>query len=179
MFRNPTRSRIGDSDSDFTNRRVLEALRTAKANGIDVLFNPAPASELPEEAYSAITHLIMNETEATVLSKMPGNDWDRISRKFQDLGVRNVIITLGSEGVYYAKGDQKGRILAEKVKVVDTTAAGDTFVGAYAVSVVSKSAEGEFMSIEEAARIANRAAALTVQKSGAQDAIPYRGALPP
>lgn len=154
---------------------VLQALKVAKENGIDVLLNPAPACEMPDDAYPAITHLVMNETEAATLSKIPGDDWERVARKFTDLGVRNVIITLGGEGVFYATGDQMGRVPAESVKVVDTTAAGDTFVGAYAVSVVSQDYTGEYPGIEEAVRKANKAAAMTVQKHGAQDAIPYLG----
>ena len=157
---------------------VLQALRAAKENGIDVLLNPAPAMEMPDEAYPAITHLVLNETEASTLSKMPGNDWERVARKFQDLGVRNVIITLGGEGVFYATGDQTGHIRAEAVEVVDTTAAGDTFVGAYAISVVSQDPGGNYMGVEEAVRRANKAAAMTVQKHGAQDAIPYMGEVP-
>ena len=157
---------------------VIAALKLAKDHSIDVLLNPAPALELPDEAYPAISHLIMNETEAASLSKIPGNDWERIARKFHDLGVRNVIITLGSEGVFYSTGDQTGHIAAERVKVVDTTAAGDTFVGAYAVSVVSQTHNESHKDIEDAVRKANKAAAMTVQKHGAQEAIPYNGDLP-
>ena len=158
---------------------VLAALELAKNHGIDVLLNPAPALELPDEAYPAVTHLIMNETEAAILSKIPGNDWEPVARKFHDLGVRNVIITLGSEGVFYSTRDQTGHIAAEKVKVVDTTAAGDTFVGAYAVSVVSQTHTESHNQIEDAVRKANKAAAMTVQKHGAQEAIPYNGDVPP
>ncbi|CAF9915592.1 MAG: hypothetical protein HETSPECPRED_002532 [Heterodermia speciosa] len=158
---------------------VLAALKLAKDNGIDVLLNPAPALELPHEVYPAITHLIMNETEAATLSKIPGNDWKHIARKFHDLGVRNVIITLGSEGVFFSTRDQTGHIAAEKVKVVDTTAAGDTFVGAYAVAVVSQTDDENHENIELAVRKANKAAGMTVQKHGAQEGIPYSGDLPP
>ena len=158
---------------------VIAALKLAKDHGIDVLLNPAPALELPDEAYPAITHLIMNETEATVLSKIPGNDWENIAIKFHGLGVRNVIITLGSEGVFYSAGDQTGYFAAERAKVVDTTAAGDTFVGAYAVSVVSQNDIEKHGNIEDAVRKANKAAAMTVQRQGAQEAIPYNGDLPP
>ncbi|KAL8785904.1 MAG: hypothetical protein Q9195_008449 [Heterodermia aff. obscurata] len=158
---------------------VLAALKLAKDHSIDVLLNPAPALELPREAYPAITHLIMNETEAAILSKIPGNNWEHIACNFHDLGVRNVIITLGSEGVFYSTRDQTGHIAAERVKVVDTTAAGDTFVGAYAVSIVSQTHDGNHEDIEVAVREANKAAAMTVQKHGAQEAIPYSGDLPP
>ena len=156
---------------------VLEVLEFTKNHGIDVLLNPAPALELPETAYPAISHLILNETEAATLSGKSGDDWEGVARKFQDLGVKNVIITLGGEGVFYASGDQKGHVPGEKVKVVDTTAAGDTFVGAYAVSVVSQTADRDNVDIEQAVRGANKAAAMTVQKKGAQEAIPYLGEL--
>lgn len=157
---------------------VLAALELAKDHSIDVLLNPAPALELPDEVYPAITHLIMNETEAPILSKIPGTDWEHVARKFHDLGVKNVIITLGSEGVFYSTGVQTGHIAAERVKVIDTTAAGDTFVGAYAVSLVSQTPNENRKDIEEAVRKANKAAAMTVQKHGAQEAIPYNGDLP-
>lgn len=157
---------------------VLRILEFAKNHGINVLLNPAPALELPETAYPAISHLVMNETEAATLSGKSGNDWEAVARKFHDLGVKNVIITLGGEGVFYASGDQRGHVPGEKVKVVDTTAAGDTFVGAYAVSVVSQTADRDNVDIEQAVRGANKAAAMTVQKKGAQEAIPYLDELP-
>ena len=162
---------------EIARSRVLEALRLAKEHGIDVLLNPAPALELPEEVYPAITHLVMNETEASMLSGISGSDWGRVTRKFHDLGVEDVIITLGGDGVFYATGGQTGQISAETVKVVDTTAAGDTFVGAYASWVVSHTASGGYKELEVAVRRANQAAALTVQKHGAQDAIPFLGEL--
>ena len=157
---------------------VIAALKLAKDHSIDVLLNPAPALELPDEAYPAITHLIMNETEAAVLSNIKGNDWEHIASKFHDLGVRNVIITLGGEGAFYSTRDQTGQIAAERVKVVDTTAAGDTFVGAYAVLIVSQTHDENHKGVEDAVRKANKAAAMTVQKHGAQEAIPYNGDLP-
>jgi ribokinase len=97
--------------------------------------------------------------------------WDVVAREFLNRGVKNLIVTLGSKGAYYASsvgGDKSGFIKAEKIKVVDTTAAGDTFVGAYAVQVVNgKENMGEVV------KLACKAAGKTCEKSGAQSAIPW------
>jgi ribokinase len=170
---------------------VLQILDTAKKAGVDVLLNPAPAVKLPEEAYTAITHLIVNETEAAILSgrrveevEKEGFEWEGLASEFLRKGVQNVVVTLGAKGAYYATAaGGAGYIKAEKVeKVVDTTAAGDTFVGAYAVSIVRKSLpSGTSLSEEykhkpldeEVIRFACKAAARTVEKRGAQSAIPW------
>ncbi|KAI3331498.1 Ribokinase-like protein [Xylariaceae sp. AK1471] len=159
---------------------VLAALRAARDASVPVLLNPAPAQPLPDDAYAGLAHLIVNETEAAVLGGVSEADLDNepglesVSRKFLDRGVQNVIITLGGRGVFYmaAAGAKNGLVPALKAKVVDTTAAGDTFVGQYALEVVS----GTF-DIENAVHKANRAAAKTVEKMGAQDSIPWRDEL--
>ena len=99
-------------------------------------------------------------------------------KRFLGLGVQNIIVTLGGRGVFYmsATGPKKGLVPAQKAKVVDTTAAGDTFVGQYALDVVGAGSGGEF-DIEAAVRKANLAAAKTVEKLGAQDSIPWRDEL--
>ena len=123
---------------------TLQILRTAKTNRIDVLLNPAPAQVLPKEAYRAVTHLIVNESEAAIVTNTADKnpDWSKWGPHFEAiiaLGVQHVIITLGSEGVVYLENQQQKlwQFPAEKVNVVDTTAAGDTFVGAYAVAVTA------------------------------------------
>jgi ribokinase len=158
---------------------VLQVLKTAKHAGVDVLLNPAPAVKLPEEAYGAITHLILNETEAAILSgrsvdevEKEGCEWESLAGEFLKKGVRNVVVTLGAKGAYYATEGRSGIVKAEKVeKVVDTTAAGDTFVGGYAVSIVRK---GGHQSIDdEIVKFSCRAAGRTVERQGAQSAIPW------
>jgi ribokinase len=158
---------------------VLQILKTMKAAGVDVLLNPAPAVKLPEEAYSAITHLILNESEAAILSgrkveevEAEGFEWESLAAEFLKKGVRSVVVTLGAKGAYYATEGRSGYVKAEKVKkVVDTTAAGDTFVGAYAVNIVKK---GRHEPIdEETVKLACRAAGRTVERHGAQSAIPW------
>ncbi|KAI1349648.1 Ribokinase-like protein [Xylaria sp. FL0043] len=163
---------------------VLAALRAARDASVPVLLNPAPAQPLPDDAFAGLAHLVVNETEAAVLGGVSEADLESeaglesVSRKFVDLGVQNVIVTLGGRGVFYmsAAGKRKGLVPAEKAKVVDTTAAGDTFVGQYALDVVGARSESEF-DIEAAVRKANRAAARTVEKQGAADSIPWRDEL--
>ncbi|KAI8633321.1 Ribokinase-like protein [Xylariaceae sp. FL1651] len=171
---------------------VLAALGAARDAGVPVLLNPAPAQPLPGDAYAGLAHLVVNETEAAVLGGVgeaeleTESGLERVGQTFLDRGVRNVIVTLGGRGVFYmAAGDEKtktkkGLVPAEKAKVVDTTAAGDTFVGQYALEVVgagSAGADAGGFDIEAAVRKANRAAAKTVEKLGAQVSIPWRDEL--
>lgn len=160
---------------------ILQVLEIGRKHAVDILLNPAPALELPDAAYQAITHLVLNETEAGILaatrleSQMSDQDYEKIVKRFRDLGVKNVVVTLGAEGAFFSTSDEYQRVPAEKVKVVDTTAAGDTFVGAYAVSVAKATGTGQRPDIHSAVKRATKAAALTVQKPGAQSAIPFMG----
>ena len=160
---------------------VLQILRTAKEAGVDVLLNPAPAVKLPDEVYGAVTHLVVNESEAAILTGRSVEEvereefgWDVVTEDFLKKGVRNVVVTLGAQGAFFSNGSDGGKgrfVKAEKVeKVVDTTAAGDTFVGAYAVNIFK---DGRRESTEEDVRLACRAAGRTVEKKGAQSAIPW------
>ncbi|KAL9615123.1 MAG: hypothetical protein Q9167_000441 [Letrouitia subvulpina] len=158
---------------------VIRIIGTAKLHKVPVLLNPAPAVPLPNNTYQGLDHLIVNETEAEILVKgqMPeGSVKDNLSAAcdiFHQLGVSNVIITLGGEGVFYSDPEKRERVHSSPIKeVIDTTAAGDTFVGAYAVCIV----KGQ--SICEAVHWANIAAAKTVEKEGAQDAIPWLDDMP-
>lgn len=154
---------------------TLRILRTARERGVQVLLNPAPAVELPDEAYVGLKHLVLNETEAVILSgcdaealedeeTLPG-----VADVFHGRGAANVIITLGGKGVFFSgEGGKRGLVKARNVEVVDTTAAGDTFVGAYALEIVEGGVE-----IESAVRRANKAAAKTIGRRGAQKSIPW------
>jgi ribokinase len=161
---------------------VMQALKAAKAAGVPVLLNPAPAQVLPAEAYDGLAHLVVNETEAALLSGKPESELEspegiqRVGALFLDRGVQNVIITLGGRGVYYVnKAGQGALVEAEKTVVVDTTAAGDTFVGSYALAVVG--ASGTPFDIDVAIRAANKASAKTVARKGAQVSIPWKDEL--
>lgn len=182
---------------------VLRALSEAKVLGIPVLLNPAPAPASEEArvkleaAFAAnketgekgIAHLVLNETETAAL--VPGltvPDLDtsaglsRAAKYFLGLGVENIVMTLGGRGVYYAtsatvpqsNGEVGELVPPEKVKqVVDTTGAGDTFAGQYALEAVYASSQGKAFDCEAAVRKSNRASAITVQRKGAQDSIPW------
>jgi ribokinase len=158
---------------------VLQILKTARQAGVSVLLNPAPAVRLEDEVFKAVTHLIVNETEAALLTdrkvedvEAEGFEWGVVADEFLGKGVGNVIVTLGGKGAYFASREGRGMVPAAKVKkVADTTAAGDTFVGAYAVSMVRKG--GSALVTEEDVKAACKASGYTVQKQGAQTSIPW------
>jgi ribokinase len=154
---------------------TVQILHTARKANVEVLLNPAPAMKLPEEVYVGLDHLIMNETEVAILSGYSPQEIEveetlpAAAKKFHNQGVKNVIVTLGGRGVFYSVSNGGcGLVEAKKVEVVDTTAAGDTFVGAYALEVVRKG-----FNVRDAVEKANCAAAKTVRKRGAQSSIPW------
>lgn len=162
---------------------TLQILQTAQRMGVDVLLNPAPAQTLPKEAYSAVTHLIVNESEAAIITssvdmKPSWTKWGDHFERLIALNVQNIILTLGGAGVIYLNTyEQKTwRFYAEKVDVIDTTAAGDTFVGAYAIAVMANAKTGWHTAA--AVEWANTVAAKTVERRGAQSAIPWLDEVP-
>lgn len=152
---------------------VKRAAEIAHKAGVYVILNPAPACTLPEDIFGCISLIIPNYSEMHLLTGYEPADAeaaDAAFRKMRGMGVRDIILTMGSKGCIV---DQQGRdsrisIPAHKVKAVDTTGAGDTFCGALCVAL----SEGK--DLVEAAEFATAASALAVQKLGAQDAIPYR-----
>ena len=161
---------------------VLRVLKLASEKEVEVLLNPAPAQKLPPEAYAAIHHLIVNETEASIITDTTAQEkswalWGEHMERLIDLGVRHVLITLGAEGVIYidSKLQRVLQVLGEKVAVVDSTGAGDTFVGAYAGMLATSGKEHrDFAHMMHLVAFANKAAAKTVQREGVQTAIPWR-----
>ena len=150
---------------------VARAARIGHEAGVTVILNPAPMCPLPGEIFRDISLIIPNQTEISKLTGIEVTDGDSLAeavRRIRESGVRDVIVTLGSKGALVAEGDTFVLVPALKVEAVDTTAAGDTFCGAICVGL------SEGMTLVEAARFATRAAALTVQKIGAQSALPYR-----
>lgn len=157
---------------------VVAALAAARRAAVPVLLNPAPARPLPPDAYARLAHLVLNETEAAILADCPASDLDRpdglrrVAALFLDRGVANVVITLGSRGAYYSTAAGAGALVpAVDVAVVDTTAAGDTFVGSYALAAVQ--ADPAAFDVGRAVEAANRAAAITVSRKGSQHSIPW------
>lgn len=150
---------------------VRKAIEIAKSRGVKVILNPAPAQALNGALLAKVDFLILNETEASQLSGIEVADRDsaqRASEKLLSLGVGAVLLTMGEHGVCIVQPEGSKYIAAVKVDVVDTTAAGDTFIGAFAVGL----ARG--LSLDEASMEAQYAAALTVTKLGAQTSIPRR-----
>lgn len=150
---------------------VEHAANVAKRSGAKVILNPAPAQPLSESLLQNLYILIANETEAEFISGTQITDMDSVARAADilcDKGVEKVVITLGSRGAFVKERGNYHQIPGLKVKAVDATAAGDTFCGALCVAL----AEGK--NLTEAVTFANRCAAVTVTRMGAQSSLPYR-----
>ncbi|HGM4807467.1 TPA: ribokinase [Serratia marcescens] len=152
---------------------VIAAARLAKQHQTQVILNPAPARELPDELLAMIDIITPNETEAQHLTGIAvDNDDDaaRAAQALHDKGIATVIITLGSRGVWLSEnGNGSGkRVPGFKVQAVDTIAAGDTFNGALVTALL----EGKVMA--DAVRFGHAAAAIAVTRPGAQPSVPWR-----
>lgn len=145
-------------------------LKRGRELGKTMILNPAPASSpLPADWYSSIDYLIPNESEASALSGLLVDSLETAEAAASRLiaaGAGKVIITLGAQGSLFANGQGFEYFPALKVKAVDTTAAGDTFVGGFAAALAVGKSE------VEAIRFGQIAAALSVTRAGAQPSIP-------
>ncbi|MBK7628371.1 MAG: ribokinase [Bacteroidales bacterium] len=143
----------------------------ANMKGNRVILNPAPARHLADELLKCLFLITPNETEAEILTGIKVNDIAsaaNAANRLQKMGVQNVIITMGGSGAFLQSGSISKMIPVVPVKAVDTTAAGDVFNGALAVAI----SEGK--NIEDAVVFANKAAAISVTRMGAQASAPYR-----
>ena len=148
---------------------VQHAIGIARRHGVPVLLNPAPARPLAPALLGEVDILVPNESEAALLIGASGTlDPVRAASALRGQSTATVIVTLGGEGVCIA--DERGtrRWPAPRVQAVDTTGAGDTFIGAFAV------ARQEGLGTDEAVRFAQRAAALSVMRAGAMASMPTR-----
>jgi len=153
---------------------IVRAAETVHASGGMVVLNPAPVCPLPDALWPLVGMLVVNETEAAAFAAVAVNDL--ASARVAALALRargpaTVIVTLGSDGVVVADPHGCRHFSALRVQAVDTTAAGDTFIGALCAAY----AGGE--SIDAAVAQAIRAAALCVTRPGAQMSIPKRDEL--
>lgn len=145
------------------------AAELAHRAGVPFILNPAPAQELDPSLLAMTAVLTPNETEARILTGVEVVDPESAAQAAAILlegGVKAVIVTMGAGGLLLADEDRMEHMPACKVKVVDTTAAGDAFVGSLAVGY------GQGHSLRDSAMFANRAAALSVMKMGAQPSMP-------
>lgn len=152
-----------------TNEAIL---KHAPATGARVFYNPAPAAPVPDEWLPYVHTIILNETETETITGIKPADEASLELAAGSLlgkGVQAVIVTLGAEGCYYAdRSGGRHRVPAFRVTPVDTTAAGDTFIGAYAAAVLDGSAPAD------ALRFASAASAIGVTRAGAQTSVPTR-----
>lgn len=151
---------------------VWTITKKAHSLGKTVILNPAPApDEIPESVLKCVDWITPNETELARLTGLPCEEPSEIEEaaaKLQKLGVKNVLVTVGSKGAYLCTKEMSELIPTLHVTAVDTTAAGDCFNGAFAVGL------SEGMTPEEAVRFANKAASISVTREGAQSSLPWR-----
>jgi len=150
---------------------VLSAAQRARENNVRVILNPAPAKELPKELISLAHFIFPNESELGILTRLPVNDVssaERAAKQLLELGAQNVIVTLGSNGALIVTRERATHIPAFKVNVVDTTAAGDAFIGGFATALLQNK------SLEESVRYGCACGALATTKFGAQPSLPAR-----
>jgi len=148
---------------------IEEAILLAAKYKKKVILNPAPASNALNKAlYKHITYMTPNEVEIKVMAGV-GENLEEHVRSLLDLGIENVLVTLGSEGAcLFSDVTESIHVPAYKVEAVDTVAAGDCFNGAFVAALD----RGE--NVREAMNFANRASAVAVTRKGAQESIPTK-----
>ena len=147
------------------------ALNKAKETGSITIFNPAPASNINESDFKCMDYFTPNETEASFYLKKNVEskiEIEEAAKNFLNKGVKNIVITLGSKGVYFANSSESYFVDAFnlKNKVIDTTGAGDAFNGAFAYAL-SKN-----QSNKDAIEFANKVAGISTTRAGAANAMP-------
>ncbi|MGZ4333897.1 MAG: ribokinase [Gaiellaceae bacterium] len=149
----------------------LAALRIAREEGVRTIFNPAPArEELPEELYRLSDVLCPNEPETELLTGMPAGP--EAARELLARGAGAVVLTLGERGCLVVEDETAVEVPVQQVDAVDTTGAGDAFVGALAALLAAGRA------LADAAGRANAVAARSVQGRGTQTSFPTAAELP-
>jgi ribokinase len=154
------------SQLEIRDGAIEAAARICHELGKPFVLNPAPSRTLPKPVYESLHVIVVNEHEARDITGQ--EDISDAIRRLHGLGCKNVVVTLGAQGVMFSHGETVEFVAAPKVQAVDTTGAGDCFVGWLGVGV----AEG--LSLRAATERACQAASIKVTKAGAQDGMPYR-----
>ena len=147
---------------------VRESLKIARAKDMYTIINPAPAHEIPDDMLKDIDCLILNQSETEILSGVYPEDLDSCIQANEILsskGVKALLFTLGANGCLYIDEKEKVEVPGERVKVVDTTGAGDAFIGAYVSSMVKDN------SIEASLKFSNAYAAFNCTNRGARSGL--------
>lgn len=147
---------------------VIECIIEGKKRGKTIIFNPAPVQSFDKSIFKYIDYLIVNEIEAKQIAETDEEDYSKLVEKLIEIGFKNVLITIGEKGVLFNEEDEIKHIPALKVNAIDTTAAGDSFVGTFVTSL------GSGANKNNAVQNAVRAAAITVTRVGAQSSLPYK-----
>lgn len=150
---------------------VLSAVKRAKESGVRVLLNPAPAKELSDELISLADFVVPNETELSLLTGQTVTDVPsagQAAKKLIERGAQHVIVTLGSKGALSVSDTQTTHVDTFSVNVVDTTAAGDAFIGGFATALLQN------RSVEESVRYGCACGALATTRFGAQPSLPTK-----
>ena len=151
---------------------TLQAFKIAKENNKITILNPAPAKKIDDELLKYTDIIIPNETEAELLTGVEVNDLETAkiaSKELLDKGVKFVIITLGSKGAAVISKENGQVVPAFKVNAVDTTAAGDSFIGGLSSKLDIENLN--FENLLKAVKFGNKVSSITVQREGAQPSI--------
>ncbi|WP_343009781.1 ribokinase [Clostridium celatum] len=162
------------SQFETSEEMTLKAFLKAKEFGKITILNPAPAKKINEELLKVTDIIVPNETEAEVLTGIKVEtleDANKAGQAFLEKGVNFVIITLGSKGAAVIGKDFCELVPAYKVNAIDTTAAGDSFIGGLSSKLDFKNINKE--SLIKAVNFGNKVSSISVQRKGAQPSIPY------
>ena len=151
---------------------TIKGFEIAHESGVKTILNPAPGmAKIPADLLKLTDIITPNETEAETITGIKVTDEKTAQMaavKLHNQGVKTVIITIGAKGAFYDYQNESELVPAFKVNAVDTTAAGDTFIGA-----MTSLLRPDFSNLRNAVLFANKASSITVQKYGAQPSIPY------
>ncbi len=153
---------------------TIEAFKIAKENGVITILNPAPAKQVPNELLKYTDIIVPNETEATALTGVNVQDLESAKKAaniFLNNKVKYVIITLGDKGAAVISKEDGILIPAYKVNAIDSTAAGDSFIGAISTKITKSNLN--INALVEAVKFGNKVSAIAVQREGAQPSIPF------
>ena len=153
---------------------TMEAFKFAKENGVITILNPAPAKEISKELLKYTDIIVPNETEATTLTGVNVQDLESAKQAaniFLNDEVKYVIVTLGDKGAAVISKEDGILIPAYKVNAIDSTAAGDSFIGAISTKLTKSNLN--ISSLVEAVKFGNKVSAIAVQREGAQPSIPF------